>query len=198
MSKKPTKAKGDRKPAAKKKADKPRKITAAELSDIDRQRLLLAHKRKLKPLLLTEAAAKKAVTQAYELAKKEGITKKELELAFLLDTDEGAEKVKLQMQQILNVDRWVGSEVGTQLDMFPKPSVLAKAYEDGKRSALSDEPARPPESLSQTAANEWLAGHAAGRQALNASRAEGFKPLGEVVKNVTSIGDQTATHREAA
>jgi hypothetical protein len=196
MSKKPAKTAKSKKA----KSDKPRKLTAAELSDTDRQRLLLAHKRKLKPLLLTETAAKKAVSNAYELAKKEGITKKELQLAFLLDTDEGAEKVKLQMQQILNVDRWVGGELGEQLEMFPKPSVMVKAYADGKRAALEDEPARPPESLSQNAANEWLAGHAAGREALNVSRAEGFKPLASVVREVmpAPIGDQSATHHEAA
>lgn len=164
MAKKPTgKASGNKAPKAKKKSDRPRKATAAELSDMDRQRLLLAHKRKLKSLLLTEAAAKKAVTGAYEIAKKEGVTKKELELAFLLDTDEGAEKVKKQMQQILDVDRWVGAELGEQLNMFPKQSASDKAFEDGKRSSLNDEPARPPAMLSQAASQRWMEGWKIGR-----------------------------------
>lgn len=179
-----------------KKPDKPRKVSAEQLSDMDRQRLLLAHKRKLRPLLETETNAKGAVTKAYELAKKEGITKEMLKTAFLLDTDEGTEKMKVLMQQHLDVLRYTGSALGEQLDMFPKPTVLAKAFEDGKRSALSDEPARPPASLSQSAANEWLAGHSAGRQAQNVARAEQFKPLGSVVKEV--IGDQADSIKEAA
>src|SRR5581483_2375326 len=113
MAKRTGKAGGAKKPPkAKKKTDKPRKPTAAELSDTERQRLLLAHLRKLSPLLIAEATAKDNVRKAYELAKKEGVTKKELELALLLKTDEGAEKVKKQMQTILDVDRWMGSEVG--------------------------------------------------------------------------------------
>ena len=191
------KASGAKKPKAKK--DKARKPTAAELSDTERQRLLLMHKRKLKPLLLSESAAKDAVRKQYELAKKEGVTKKELEIALCLDTEEGAEKIKLQMQQILDVDRWMGKEIGTQLDMFPKRPAAAKAFDDGKRAALDDQPARPPSHLSQTAAQQWLAGHAEGRGANNTARAEGFKPLGETLKVIVpqAIGDQAPTHAEA-
>lgn len=195
---KPGKSAAGKGPKAKKKADKPRKATAAELSDMDRQRLLLQHKRMLKPLLAAEKIAKDNVTKRYELAKKEGITKKELELAFLLDTDEGAEKVKKQMQRILDVDRWMGTALGQQLDMFPKASASEKAFEDGKRSSLNDEPARPPANLGQTAAQRWMEGWNEGRKTLNAARAEGFRPLGEVARAAMPepIGDQKATHEE--
>lgn len=195
------KANGDKKPKAEKKSKKtPRKkLTAAELSDTERQRLLLAHKRKLKPLLLAEAAAKKAVTGAYELAKKDGITKKMLEVAFLLDSDEGTEKVKAVMQMYVDVDRWTGSELGEQLDMFAKQSVADKAFADGKRAALNDEPAKPPTNLSQAATQQWLAGHSEGREANNTARAAGFKPLGETVKTIVPppLGDKPATHAAA-
>lgn len=184
---------------AKKKSDKPRKQTAAELSDTERQRLLLAHLRKLGPLLIAQNTANDAVRKAYELAKKEGVTKKELELALLLKTDEGAEKVKQQMQRILDVDRWMGKAIGEQLDMFPKASPSEKAFEDGKRTALNDEPARPPATLSQTIAQKWMEGWNEGRVTLNAARAAGFRPLGEVAKEAfpPTIGDQAATHKEA-
>lgn len=192
------KAGGAKKPPKAKNKDKPRKPTAAELSDTERQRLLLAHKRKLKPLLIAESTAKKNVTAAYELAKKEGVTKKDLTLALLLDTEEGAEKVKKQLQQILDVDRWMGTALGEQLDMFPKQSASEKAFEDGKRSALNDEPARPPSSLGQTAAQRWMQGWNEGRATLNAARAAGFRPLSEVAKEImpSAIGDQEPTHDE--
>jgi hypothetical protein len=196
-----SKAKANGAAKGRKKTDKARKPTAAELSDTERQRLLLQHKRKLKPLLLAESAAKDAVRKLYELAKKEGVTKKELEIALLLETDEGTEKVKLQMQRFLDVDRWMGKEIGTQLDMFPKQSTAEKNFDNGKRAALNDEPARPPSTLSQDGQQQWLAGHAEGRTALNTARAEGFRPLGDTIRQVVPpapVGDQPATHQEAA
>lgn len=178
-----TKPKGSAKPKTKK-ADKPRKMTAAELSDTERQRLLLHHRNKLKPLLVAEATAKKAVTERYELAKKEGVSKKELQIAMLLLNEEGVEKVRLEMQRFLDVDRWVGAELGEQLELFAKKSTAEKHFEDGKRAALSDEKASPPAHLPQKDAQRWLAGHAEGQQTLNVSRLQVMKPLGEVVSTI--------------
>src|SRR5262249_43368285 len=70
----------------------PPKKTAEEISDRQRQALLLSHRRKLKPLLETERLAKAAVAKAKELAKKEGITWKDLQLAIQLESEEGEEK----------------------------------------------------------------------------------------------------------
>lgn len=196
MAKKPpTKKNGDRKSKSK---DKPaKKLTAEQLSDNQRQELLFAHRRKLKPLLATEKMAKSAVQKAYELAKKEGITKKELELAIKLETDDGADKVKMQMEQMLRVARWIGSKIGSQLNLFPEQSKNEEAYDAGKRDALDDKQAKPPQHYSQVASQSYLEGHASGRTQINTSRAEGFKPLGAVAAAlVPPVGDKPPTHVE--
>src|ERR1043166_7981983 len=94
---KPSKPKNDKpKKKANGRAPKP---TMEALSDQERQKLLFQHKRKIAPLLEAKAQAGAAVTKAYELAKKEGVTKKEIELAIKLSTDEGIDAVKKEAQR---------------------------------------------------------------------------------------------------
>lgn len=177
------------------KANSAPKPTAEQLSDQQRQVLLLSYRRKIKPLLVAEKSAKANVTKQYELAKKEGITKKDIETALLLETEEGREKVTNQIQSLLNVDRWVGGEVGTQLDMFTTDN-KTKNFEDGRLAALDDQAARPPGHLSQAASQRWMDGHAAGRLQLNESRSIGFKSLGETAAGIVpgALGTEPATH----
>lgn len=191
------KAKAKAKPE-KKKATGAAKPSAEQMSDQTRQTLLFQHKRKLKPLLAAEKMAKDAVRKQYEIAKKEGITKKEIEIAFLLETEEGQEKVKAQVQRILDVDRWMGKEIGTQLDMFTKESSAERHFDEGKRAALDDQPCKPPSHLSQAASQHWMDGHAKGRELLNVQRAEGFRPLSDVVGGIVPPNGGGEQHQQAA
>lgn len=184
MAKKAKTAKAKRDKTAKAKPKPRAKMTAEQLSDQQRQTLLFQHKRKIAPLITAKSTATSNLTKAFELAKKEGITKKEIELAIRLDTDEGAEKVKAEVERTMRVARWVGSKIGMQLDLFPKQPAAVTNFEDGKRAALDDQPARPPGHLSQTATQQWLEGHAAGRAQLNETRLSSFKPIGEAVSDL--------------
>lgn len=182
-----------------------RKPTAEELSDQQRQTLLFQHRRKVKPLLAAKKFADSALQKAYELAKKEGITRQEIELAIKLETDEGTEAVKSKVEQMMRVARWIGSKIGSQLDLFPAGTKAEQAYDDGKRAALDDQACRPPEHLSQASAQQWITGHGAGRAQLNELRAQGFRPLGDVVSDLATtgtepeaIGTEEASHQEAA
>lgn len=166
---------------SKKPKDKPPKKSAEQISDEQQQERLLYYRRRLTPLIAAHKNAGSAVSTAFEMAKKEGITRKDIMLAIQLESEEGETTAKLELERTLRVIRHVGSEIAEQLDLFAKQSVQERAYEDGRRTALDDRPARPPEHLSQQAAQSWLTGHAEGRQALNAQRLGGFKPLGEVV-----------------
>lgn len=174
---------------------KPEKKTAEQLSDQERQRLLFAHRRKLKPLLAAKRNADDAVRKAFELAKKEGIPKKELDLAIRLETEDGVDAVRGQIEQMLRIDRWVGAEIGVQLEMFAKQDSRERNFEDGRRAALDDKPAKPPGHLSQQAEKHWLDGHAEGVKQISVSRAEGFRPLGTVAADM--IGTEPPTHSEA-
>jgi hypothetical protein len=207
---------GKAKTARKARAAKP---SAEQLSDQERQRLLLAHRRRLKPLLLAEANAKAAVTKAFELAKKEGVTKKDITLAIQAETEEGEAKIRAEIERVLTVTRWVGSDIGVQLDLFPKASAAEQAFEDGKRTALDDKPRKPPNGLSQAGEKRWFDGFDQGRVALNESRAQGFTPLADAAKKITEragvngasdkpgggegappapVGTEPATHQIAA
>lgn len=189
--------------AAKPKRKAKVKPTPEQISDQDRQRLLFQHKRKIAPLVLAKDNAGKALTKAYELAKKEGITKKEIEVSLKLDTDEGIEAIRAEVERTQRVARWMG--LADQLDMFGQKQTNAeRLYEDGKRAAFNDQPAKPPEHLSGKDAQIWLDGHAAGRTSLNTARAGEFKSLGEAAAGVTDkvtpgpIGTEEPTHRVAA
>ena len=189
-------AKGPPKSRAKKAA--PEKPTAEKLSDMDRQRLLMDHKRRIKPLLEAAKEAGSDVREAYELAKSEGITKKMIEMAILLETEEGQKKVLGQFQWMIDVDRWSGKSVGTQLELWDKESPKEAAFEQGRIAALNNEARRAPTHLSDANANHWMEGHASGTAQVNKSRdasLNGFKTLGEAA---SEIGDQPDSLKEAA
>lgn len=174
------------------KAAKP-KPTVEQISDQDRQTLLFSHKKKLKPLLAEEARAKAAVTKAYELAKKEGISKGALKFAIALESPEGEEKARVEHLMHMEVARWMGVPIGSQAEMFPKVSASDQAFQDGKRAALDDEPCKPPKHLSQPMAQHWIKGHGEGRTALNTERASsGFKPIGAVAADLVTQAHQAA------
>lgn len=191
------------KPERKKKASGTSKPTAEQLSDQQRQALLFAHKRKIVPLLEAEKNAKTAVTQAFELAKKEGIPKKDIKLAIQLETEEGIEAAKNDLERTNRIARWLG--VGKQLEMFgDKETVRQRHYEDGRRAALNDQPASPPGHLAQHDAQVWLEGHSAGRNTLNETRVrDGFRSLGDAAAGLADqaaaaagLGTEPATHAE--
>lgn len=174
------------------KAAAPKK-TAEQLSDEDRQRLLLHHKRKLRSLLAAEKEAKGAVSKAYELAKKEGVTKKDIELAFKLETEEGQQAVMRDMQRMLDIDRWTGKSVGTQLELFAKEKPAERIFEEGRRAALEERPRIAPTHLSQRDQQNWLDGHVMGIEQINRARQSALdglkgdgeaKPIGEVVNRI--------------
>lgn len=169
------------------------KPSAEKLNDQELQALLLQHVRKITPLITAANNAKAAVTKAYELAKKEGVTKKEIDLALKLRTDEGREKVAAEIARDVRVARWVGADLGTQFDMFAPQTKADKDFEAGKLAALSDEPRKPPKHLSNAASERWMKGHAEGSEFLNEQRLSGFKPIADVVAG-SKIGTQPATH----
>ena len=197
---KPTKRPTYPKPKPKKaKAAAPPKPTIEQLSDMDRRRLMLDHKRRIKPLIAEHKETASALREAYELAKAEGIPKKMIDLAILKDTEEGKRKLLAQWQMIGDVDRYTGKEIGIQLEFFDKPSTpSAAAYADGELSALSHMAAIVPSHL-VSHSQSWLEGHAAGCaqvKAANTSALTGFKKLGDTA--TAAAVDSLAEHKEAA
>lgn len=192
----------------KKRSSAPAKPSAVVLSDQDRQALLFKHARTIKPLLAEKKEAADAVTKAFELAKSEGITRKDIELKILLESGEGIEKAKVEAERMQRVVRWMG--LGKQIEMFADHETVAQRhYEDGRRAALDDRPASPPDHLSQKNAQTWLQGHESGRTTLNTQRIQnGFRvpdqgeeatgdmlPIGGAAAAATAhLGTEPPTH----
>lgn len=183
-------------PKAKAKKAATEKPTAEKLSDMDRQRLLMDHKRRIKPLLEAAKEAGADLREGFELAKSEGITKKMIEMAILLETEEGQKKVLGQFQWMIDVDRWSGKTVGTQLELFDKQSPKEAAFEQGRIAALNNEARRAPTHLSDANAQHWMEGHQSGTAQVNKSRDEslsGFKPLAAVASEaIDTLADRKA------
>lgn len=184
----------------------PAKKTAEQLSDEDRQRLLLNHKRRIKPLLAIEKQAKDDVSAAYEKARKEGVTKKDIELAIKLETEEGRVAVTTALQRMLDIDRWTGKAVGTQLELFAKEKPAERIFEEGRRAALEEQPRVPPSHYNDRDQRTWIEGHAQGVHQMNRARQAaldgmaadgGAKPIGEVVNRIVTNAEPEG-ERQAA
>lgn len=195
-----SKSYGKEKKPRKARAPKP---TAEALSDQERQKQAFALSREL---AVADAEKKEAADNRKSVTDKikaTGFTVKQIELLNELKTGEGQETFKIFAAQTAEVVRWSG--VGVQLGLFgdPRESKADKLFEDGKRAAFDDQPARPPDQLSQKDAQRWLAGHAEGRTLLNSDRASGFKPMSDVVANLAekagiagALGTEPPTHQE--
>jgi hypothetical protein len=169
-------ANGAGKAKSKAKAAKP---TAEQLSDQEAKSRLLKHRKGLMPLIEAKKAASKAVTDAFKKAEADGVSRVALKHAILLATPEGREKLATAFELEMTVERWLGNPLGHQSDMgFPKQSQSDKAFDEGYRAAMNDEPCKPPSNLAQPTAQRWMAGHHKGMAELNAARASEFKPLG--------------------
>lgn len=176
-------------------ASKPRP-TAEQMSDKQRQELLLHHRKKLVPLLQTKKAADAAVSHAYEIAKKDGTTKKSIEISIQFMTEEGREKIQAQVQAVLDVDRYTRSGLGEQMELFAKESSEERDFEDGRLSGLEEQDPSPPEYLSDKRQKVWAKGYDQGRADLNESRLRNqMQPLASAA---TKVVEQAEEHREAA
>lgn len=200
MAKNPKKTKADKskakKPGNKKQS---RKASAAELSDQERQALLLSHVAKVERAMVPFDEAKGELDAAFELAKKEGVTKKQIKFAIKLKDEENLERVKAERANEDFVARTLNIPIGSQLDMFGKQSPKDKAFAEGRIAGMSDQQAKPPKQLPTNLHNSWLSGHAEGVKAISVQRAEnGFKPLGESVKDLAEKAGIAAGFNEPA
>ena len=82
--------------------------------------------------------------------------------------------------------------------MFSKESAAARYFDEGKRAALDDQPPRVPGHIPQAGHKSYLDGHAKGRTMLNVQRAEGFRPLADVVNTIVPNGGAQPEAQQAA
>jgi hypothetical protein len=203
---KTTAAKGGKKKTertkAKNKKDKP---TAEALSDQEFKKRLYMYVGRYKPLVAAKEEAAADLKELIEEAKTNGIPKKDIELAIDLETAEGELAVGEDVKRIFRIARWAGTKIGTQLELFAKPSSkVDPIYDEGYRAGLQNQTAKPPSHHGENAAQRWLDGYHSGLKELNETRAERFggtmAPLGNVAAKIAEEAGKNmdSPHREAA
>ena len=76
---------------------------------------------------------------AYKQAKADGFAKGDFEEAFLMQGAEGEKVKKSAITRSLRIARWLGMDLGAQLDMFEQDArvpAVDRSYEEGKSQAM--------------------------------------------------------------
>lgn len=98
---------------------------------------------KLRALLNT---ANSNLRTAYKTAKADGFTKADFDAAIEIDTAEKEAAAKARIARKLVIARYMGSDLGHQLDMFLEPNRVPaedRAYEEGQSASMEGKTANP-------------------------------------------------------
>jgi len=150
--KKPTKedvqkaaAKAERRAKTAPKADT---VKAPGANDTDEQNraLFLHHLSKVADLKDKVAKATANLRNAYKTAKADGFLKVDFDCAFEIQAADGEKKKKAAIARNLQIARWLGCDLGAQLDLFSQDERVPaedRAYEEGKTDSMSGKSAKP-------------------------------------------------------
>jgi hypothetical protein len=165
-------------------------------TDAELEALHWKHVSVFEKILVKKDDLKLEIKAFKELLKNDGDTMSAVKLSVELKTPEGQAIFQARIAEHHRIAEWNG--VGIQIDMplgagEPKDAV----FEEGRRAALQDLPARAPEHHRQKAAARWLDGFHAGRMSLNTERLGNVKKL-EPPKKGEGLKQRLPTFREAA
>lgn len=139
-----------RKPAQTTKAPKAAaaKPTASASPDTDKEAkaLFLQNLNKIARLVKLKDAAVADLRNAFKTAKADGFLKRDFDDAFEIQKADGEKKKKAAIARSLQVARWLGCDLGAQLDLFAEPSRVPasdRAFEEGERDAMENKAAKP-------------------------------------------------------
>jgi hypothetical protein len=161
------------------KPDKPAKPAknAPRVSNDDQDRaLFLQALPKIAKLIADKDAAVAALRNAYKQAKADGFAKSDFDEAFKMQGHEGEKVKKAAIQRSLRIARWLGMDLGDQLDMFEQPSRVPaadRAFEEGKAQAMQGISARCDYAPDTEQHRKFMEGWHAGQAVLS----QGFKKL---------------------
>ncbi len=135
------------KPVAKKK-EGPAVAAARKNPDTDQEAraLFLNHLPKIAELKSKLNTANANLRNAYKTAKADGFLKDDFEIAFQMQGDGGEKARKAAIARQLTIAKWLGCDLGAQLDMFVEPERVPAAdhaFEEGKTDSLSGKTAKP-------------------------------------------------------
>lgn len=115
--------------------------------DAEEKALFLRHRPKVEAAINRVDSAVSDLRKLYKTAKAEGgFTKADFDYARQLDTVEAEAKTRAKIARNLLIAKYMGSDLGAQLDMFLEPSRVdssERAAEEGQRDSMEGKTAKP-------------------------------------------------------
>ena len=145
-------------------------------TDLEAKALFLQNLTKVADLKGKLNTANANLRNAYKTAKADGFLKKDFDVAFEIQGAEGEKKKKAAIARELTIAKWLGCDLGEQLDMFLEPSRVPaedRAYEEGQTASMTGKSATP----SYHPATPQHAAYMKGYHDHQATLSSGFKKL---------------------
>lgn len=147
-------------------------------TDLEAKKLFLHHLPKITDLIAAKDAAVANLRNAYKTAKSDGFLKTDFDTAFHIQAADGEKKRKAAIARELTIAKWLGCDLGAQLDMFLEPvrvPAADRAYEEGQTASMTGASPKPDYHPSTEQHRRYMEGYHAHQSTL----ATGFKKLDE-------------------
>jgi hypothetical protein len=111
--------------------------------DTEAKALFLHHLPKIEAGKKKIAEATNALRILYKSAKADGMLKRDFDVAIAMQGAEGEKNKKAAIARELTIARWMGYDLGAQLDMFLEPErvpATERAYAEGQTASMTGRP----------------------------------------------------------
>jgi len=132
----------------------------------------------------------------YKVAKKDGFLKSDFDTAFAIQGAEGEKNKKAAIARDLTIAKWLGCDLGSQLDLFVQDERVPaadRAWEEGQAASMKGETAKPNYAPSTEQYRKYMEGYHHDQE--NRIK-KGIKPTPE--GETTSPGLITKAQKDAA
>jgi len=139
-----------------------------ELTDIQRQALLMDNVAKIERLKADLATKTAEIRNAYKVAKADGIPKKDIDYVLKIKKQDDDE-VRQDLRRRAELARWMRVPVGVTPDLFDRADTEPfdeKAFNDGRVVGMAGGDRQSPYDPTSTDEQNWLQGYDEGQQAL--------------------------------
>lgn len=150
-------------------------------TDLEAKALFLRALPKIADLKAKLNTANANLRNAYKTAKADGFLKKDFDVAFEIQGAEGEKAKKAAIARELTIARWLGCDLGAQLDLFLEDArvpITDRAYDEGQSASMQNQKAAPSYDPNTEAYRSYMAGF----HEHQATLAKGIKPLHPAVK----------------
>lgn len=150
-----------KKPATAKKGPKVKATKFNSPVNEEDRALFLNHLPKIADLKAKLATANSNLRNSYKTAKSDGFLKEDFETAFQIQGADGEKARKAAIARQLTIAKWLGCDLGAQLDLFVEDERVPaadRAFEEGKVDAMSNKAAKPSYDPGTEQARQYLEG----------------------------------------